>query len=335
MNRKIAALIIVSIFALCCAGIAFAGNESSDALDSSDDNGSVELEDTSNYITITGIANGEIKFADGFTGYAMDSSKGKIGSDATFTPGEFSHSKIENYIKLAIIEAYKQGKENQLGAIISKIADNNMDSSDSVISEVLNSNDNIGSSKVVKINDNTEATFTFELLKSTDDEKSDCLAYKVSMKTVESDKLAATDDVDNTSNDNKQDIISNDNTDNNKTTEDNNSDNKTEDTNKDNKADNNNESEKTSKNEDVKKEAKKNNAEKEKPKNNTTIVKTTTTVIENNTTIVHNNVKEVNNTTEPKNDTAGNLLKAGNPILILIIVVVVAVIAVVIMKRKN
>lgn len=335
MNRKIAALIIVSIFALCCAGIAFAGNESSDALDSSDDSGSVELEDTSNYIAITGIANGEIKFADGFTGYAMDSSKGKIGSDATFTPGEFSHSKIENYIKLAIIEAYKQGKENQLGAIISKIADNNMDSSDSVISEVLNSNDNIGSSEVVKINDNTEATFTFELLKSTDDEKSDCLAYKVSMKTVESDKLAATDDVDNTSDDNKQDIISNDNTDNNKTTEGNNSDNKTEDTNKDNKADNNNESEKTSKNEDVKKEAKKNNAEKEKPKNNTTIVKTTTTVIENNTTIVHNNVKEVNNTTEPKNDTAGNLLKAGNPILILIIVVVVAVIAVVIMKRKN
>lgn len=335
MNRKIAALIIVSIFALCCAGIAFAGNESSDALDSSDDSGSVELEDTSNYITITGIAKGEIKFADGFTGYAMDSSKGKIGSDATFTPGEFSHSKIENYIKLAIIEAYKQGKENQLGAIISKIADNNMDSSDSVISEVLNSNDNIGSSEVVKINDNTEATFTFELLKSTDDEKSDCLAYKVSMKTVESDKLAATDDVDNTSDDNKQDIISNDNTDNNKTTEGNNSDNKTEDTNKDNKADNNNESEKTSKNEDVKKEAKKNNAEKEKPKNNTTIVKTTTTVIENNTTIVHNNVKEVNNTTEPKNDTAGNLLKAGNPILILIIVVVVAVIAVVIMKRKN
>ena len=98
MNRKIAALIIVSIFALCCAGIAFAGNESSDALDSSDDSGSVELEDTSNYIAITGIANGEIKFADGFTGYAMDSSKGKIGSDATFTPGEFSHSKIENYI---------------------------------------------------------------------------------------------------------------------------------------------------------------------------------------------------------------------------------------------
>lgn len=335
MNRKIAALIIVSIFALCCAGIAFAGNESSDALDSSDDNGSVELEDTSNYIAITGIANGEIRFSDGFAGYEMDSSKGKIGSDATFTPGEFSHSKIENYIKLAIIEAYKQGKENQLGVIISKIADNNMDSSDSVISEVLNSNDNIGSSEVVKINDNTEATFTFELLKSTDDEKSDCLAYKVSMKTVESDKLATTDDVDNTSNDNKQDIISNDNTDNNKTTEDNNSDNKTEDTNKDNKADNNNESEKTSKNEDVKKEAKKNNAEKEKPKNNTTIVKTTTTVIENNTTIVHNNVKEVNNTTEPKNDTAGNLLKAGNPILILIIVVVVAVIAVVIMKRKN
>lgn len=176
-----------------------------------------------------------------------------------------------------------------------------MDSSDSVISEVLNSNDNIGSSEVVKINDNTEATFTFELLKSTDDEKSDCLAYKVSMKTVESDKLAASDDVDNTSEDNKQDTTGNDN-----------NDDKAEDTNKNKTTNDKNDSE-TTNNEDVKKESEKNNAEKENPKNNTTVVKTTTTVIENNTTIVHNNVKEVNNTTDPKNDTAGNLLKAGKP----------------------
>lgn len=341
MSKKIAALIIVLIFSLCCVSIAFAENGTTNASDAADDSESIEVEDSGNYITITGISNGEIRFSDGFTGYAMDASKGKIGSDDKFAAGEFSNSKIENYIKLAIIEAYKQGKENNLGGIISKIADNNMDSSDSIISEVMKSSDNIGSSEVVKINDNTEATFTFELLKSTDDEKSDCLAYKVSMKTVESDKLAASDDVDNTSEDNKQDTTGNDNNDDkaedtnkNKTTDDN-SDDKAEDTNKNNKADNNNKSEKTSKNDDVKKEAKKNNAEKEKPKNNTTIVKTTTTVIENNTTIVHNNVKEVNNTTEPKNDTAGNLLKAGNPILILIIVVVVVVIAVVIMKRKN
>ena len=340
MSKKIAALIIVLIFSLCCVSIAFAENGTTNASDAADDSESIEVEDSGNYITITGISNGEIRFSDGFTGYAMDASKGKIGSDDKFAAGEFSNSKIENYIKLAIIEAYKQGKENNLGGIISKIADNNMDSSDSVISEVMKSSDNIGSSEVVKINDNTEATFTFELLKSTDNEKSDCLAYKVSMKTVESDNLAASDDVDNTSEDNKQDTTGNDNNDDkaedtnkNKTTDDN-SDDKAEDTNKDKTTDDKNDSE-TTNNEDVKKESEKNNAEKETPKNNTTVVKTTTTVIENNTTIVHNNVKEVNNTTEPKNDTASNLLKAGNPILILIIVVVVAVIAVVIMKRRN
>ena len=321
MNRKITALVIFLIFSLCLAGIAFAENESSDSLKTADDGEDIEVEDTSNYITITGISNGKITFSDGFAGYAIDSSKGKITSDDTFTLGEFKNSKIENYIKLAIIEAYKQGKEDQLGEIISKIADNNLDKSDSVISEVLKSGDTVSTKETVSINDNTEGTFTFELLKSTDDGKSDCIAYTVSLKTVENDKLSMSDDADNISDDNG---TSNNNTD----------DSGKNNTANDDKSNTNNDDAKKE-NDNGKKESDKNNNVKENPKNNTTIMKTTTTVIENNTTITHNNVKEVNNTTEPKNDTASDLLKAGNPILILVIVAVVAVIAVVIMKRKD
>ena len=98
MNRKITALVIFLIFSLCLAGIAFAENESSDSLKTADDGEDIEVEDTSNYITITGISNGKITFSDGFAGYAIDSSKGKITSDDTFTLGEFKNSKI-NFIR--------------------------------------------------------------------------------------------------------------------------------------------------------------------------------------------------------------------------------------------
>ena len=327
MNKKITALVIVLIFSLCCAGIAFAENESADSLKTADDGEGIEVEESSGSITITGISNGKISFSDGFAGYAIDSSKDKITGDDTFDYGEFKNSQMENYIKLAIIEAYKQGKENQLGEIISKIADNNLDKSDSVISEVLKSGDTVKSKEVVSINDNTEGTFTFELLKSANGEKSDCIAYTVSLKSVENDKLAMSDDTGNVvadDNGTSGDDNTND-TNNDKTSQDNNTN-----------TDNDNakkEDDKTSN--DVKKKSDKNDDVKENPENNTTIVKTTTTVIENNTTITHNNVKEVNNTTEPKNDTVSDLLKAGNPILILVIVVVVAVIAAVIMKRKD
>ncbi|WP_458454616.1 hypothetical protein [Methanobrevibacter sp.] len=337
MNRKIMSLIIVLIFSLCCISIAFAQNDTIEDIESNDSN--IETEDLSNYILPISISNGKIEFNDGFTGFALDSSKDKISEDDTFSPGEFSYSQSENYVKSAIIESYKQGRENDIANIVSKIIDGNLDTQDSVIKEVLSSEASIGDSEVVSIDNTTEATFTFELLKSTNEEKSDCLAYKVSLKTVEApDILNAGDDGKNNSNDDNATLEDND-----KQSTDTGED-KAANDDKDKKSQ---DSQKNTEDNDNEKSAVTNASDNQKNDNeskandttvnetNTTIVKTTTTVIENNTTIVHNNVKEVNNTTAPENDTLTSLLKAGNPILILIIVIAVAVIAVVIMKRKE
>lgn len=352
MNRKIMSLIIVLIFSLCCISIAFAQNDTAEDIESDDSN--IETEDLSNYILPISISNCKIEFNDGFTGFALDLSKDKISEEDTFSPGEFSYSQSENYVKSAIIESYKQGRENDIANIVSKIIDGDLDTQDSVIKEVLSSEASIGDSEVVSIDNTTEATFTFELLKSTNEEKSDCLAYKVSLKTVEApDVLNAGDDVQDNSNDDNATPEDNDkksaDTGEDKAANDD-KDKKSQDSQKTTENNDNKKpeySQKTTEDNANKKSAATNASDNQKNDNeskannttvnetNTTIVKTTTTVIENNTTIVHNNVKEVNNTTAPENDTLTNLLKAGNPILILIIVIAVAVIAVVIMKRKE
>lgn len=330
MTRKITALLIVLIFSVCLASIAFAENNSVNESKLADNGQNIEIdnannqaiEDTSNYIKITSISGREFKFNDGFTGFCL-SSTGTIETGDTFTSEAFANSQTENYVKLAIIEAYKLGKENNLGEIISKIVNGNMDTGDKVIKAVMDSSEQIGQSKTVNIDNTTEATFTFELLKSTDEDPIECLGYTVSKKPVEpviSGDEAASDDkqtADNngtqpsgnsTPGDNdKQADSGNATPEKNQTDDKNSKDNKTEPK----KADNKN-----------------------VVKNDTTIVKNTTTVIENNTTIVHNNVKEVNNTTAPKNNTATNLLKAGYPIIILLIVIVIAVVAVVIKRRE-
>lgn len=330
MTRKITALLIVLIFSVCLASIAFAENNSVNESKLADNGQNIEIdnannqaiEDTSNYIKISSISGREFKFNDGFTGFCL-SSTGTIETGDTFTSEAFANSQTENYMKLAIIEAYKLGKENNLGEIISKIVNGNMDTGDEVIKAVMDSSEQIGQSKTVNIDNTTEATFTFELLKSTDEDHIECLGYTVSKKPVEpviSGDEAASDDkqtADNngtqpsgnsTPGDNdKQADSGNATPEKNQTDDKNSKDNKTEPK----KADNKN-----------------------VVKNDTTIVKNTTTVIENNTTIVHNNVKEVNNTTAPKNNTATNLLKAGYPIIILLIVIVIAVVAVVIKRRE-
>ncbi len=330
MTRKITALLIVLIFSVCLASIAFAENNSVNESQLADDGQNTEInnannqaiEDTSNYIKVTSISGREFKFNDGFTGFCL-SSTGTIETGDTFTSGAFANSQTENYVKLAIIEAYKLGKENNLGEIISKIVNGNMDTGDEVIKAVMDSNEQIGQSKTVNIDNTTEATFTFELLKSTDEDHIECLGYTVSKKPVEpviSGDESASDDKQSDDNNGTQPAG-------NVTPEDN-----------DKKADSGNAT--PEKNQTDDKNSKDNKTEPEKTdnkkvvKNDTTIVKNTTTVIENNTTIVHNNVKEVNNTTAPKNNTATNLLKAGYPIIILLIVIVIAVVAVVIKRRE-
>lgn len=330
MTRKITALLIVLIFSVCLASIAFAENNSVNESKLADNGQNIEIdnannqaiEDTSNYIKITSISGREFKFNDGFTGFCL-SSTGTIETGDTFTSEAFANSQTENYMKLAIIEAYKLGKENNLGEIISKIVNGNMDTGDEVIKAVMDSSEQIGQSKTVNIDNTTEATFTFELLKSTDEDHIECLGYTVSKKPVEpviSGDEAASDDKQTADNNGTQPAGNSTPGDNDKQADSGNATPEKNQTDDKNSKDNKTEPKKAD--------------NKNVVKNDTTIVKNTTTVIENNTTIVHNNVKEVNNTTAPKNNTATNLLKAGYPIIILLIVIVIAVVAVVIKRRE-
>ena len=330
MTRKITALLIVLIFSVCLAGIAFAENSSVNDSQVADDSQNTEInnannqaiEDTSNYIKVASISGREFKFSDGFTGFCL-SSTGTIETGDTFTSEAFANSQTENYVKLAMIEAFKLGKENDLGEIIAKIVKGDMDSGNEVIKAVMESSEKIGDSKTVNIDNTTEATFTFELLKSTDEDHIECLVYTVSKKPVEpviSGDEAASDDKQSEDNNGTQPAGNSTPGDNDKQADSGNTTPEKNQTDDKNSKDNKTEPKKVD--------------NKNVVKNDTTIVKNTTTVIENNTTIVHNNVKEVNNTTAPKNNTATNLLKAGYPIIILLIVIVIAVVAVVIKRRE-
>ena len=313
MKKKMLILFIVLLFSV---SLAWAENNTTENL---------EIEDTGNYILPISMADNVIKFDDGFEGFCLDLSKESITTSDKFELGELSNSDIENNVKLVIIECYKQSKESDIGQIVKNLLNGNTDNE--VIKEALSSNEKIGSEAVVNIGNTTEATFTFEALKSTDDAKSDVLAYSVSTKTVEQPEvLGASDDTsDEPSDDNAAQKEP--------------SDKKTEDKTTD---------EKTTENEpaDDKKTGgeQTNNTE---PKNNTTVNETNNTIVnktntvivnENNTTVINNNnMKTINNTNDtPENDTTSQLLKAaGNPIFILIIVIAIIAIVAVAMRRKD
>lgn len=291
MKNKIIILLVVLLFSI---GLAWAEDNATENL---------EIEDNGNYILPISISNGVIKFDDGFEGFCLDLSKDSITTSDKFKLGALKNSGDENNVKLAIIECYKQGKESDIGKIVKNLLSGN--SNNEVLKEALNSNEKIGSQHVVNIDNTTEATFTFELLKSTDDAKSDVLAYKVSTKTVEQPEIiGASEDSD----DNKK---TDDQTTKEDTTDNKDTANKTEPKNK------------TTVNE----------------KNETIVNKTNTVIVnENNTTIINNNnVKTINKTNDtPENDTTSQLLKAaGNPIFILIIVIVIIAIVAVVMRRKD
>ena len=295
MNKKILVFFVVLLFSI---SMVWAENNTTDT---------VKEEDSGDYILPISISNGEIKFNDGFTGFGIDENKNNIELTDKFSLDDSSGSNIENTIKLIIIEAYKQGKENNIGQIIEKFKSG--DSSDSVINEALKSNEKIGNKHVEKIDNTTEATFNFEYLKSADSAKSDCIAYKVSIKTVA-----------------KQEILTAPGED----TADNLKETPTQDKKGDNE--NNNDTDNQNKSKD--------NADTTVNETNKTIVNKTNTIIvnENNTTIINNNnVKTINNTNDtPKNDTTSQLLKtAGNPIFILIIVIVIIAIVAVAVRRKD
>lgn len=329
MNYKILGIIVIVIIAISCLTIVSADNNTTDTPEIT--NEETVIEDNTNYILATSISNNIIKFSDGFTGFPIDSSKASITAEDKFTSEPSGSSQIENYIKLAIIECYKQNRENDIGKIVSSFVDGSYQSSgDEIINAILNSGKTIGDNEITDIDNTTEATFNFELLKSADDEKSDCIAYTVSFKKVASEeKLAASDDNEQTSG---EDVATTkENSDNpttaeeNKTTTD-----KTED-----KSDENTTAEENKTTND-------NTGETVINETNKTIINKTNTVIvnQNNTTIItQKNIKHINNTTkEPVKNTPieEKIMKTvGNPIFLLIVVIAIIAIVAVVIRRKD
>lgn len=302
MSKKTITLLILMLLSTGCLSVVFA------------DNTTAESEDMSNYIHPVSITDNGIEFSDGFTGFALDDSKSDIESDDGFTQSPAGSSELENYVKLTIIECYRQGKENDIGQIVAKFVDGTYENSnDEIIKEVLNSDETINGETTETIDDATEATFSFELLKSANGNKSDCLAYSVSLKKVSHEKLTASNSDESANATGDEEAVNE--------TDDNNSQ-------KENDTDGEN-TETQDKHETIINET-----------NKTIINKTNTNIVNvNNTTITNQkNVKIINKTNEtPKNDTIENtLLKAaGNPIFILIVVIAIAAIATIVLRRKD
>ncbi len=355
MNKKIIVTLIVLLFCVSCFSIVSADNitnETTDANETIDTNESQVL-DMSNYIKPISVIGNRIEFSDGFTGFCLDLTKDAITTDDGFVSEPTSSSGIQNYVKLAIIEAYKQGCESDLNQIIASFSDGSYASSNNkVITEVLKSHETIGDSAVVELEDSTEGTFEFELLKAVNGSKSDCLAYQVSIKEVPNGGVlgaAANNNTTENINDtadklsNSSDNATNESIDN--KTENNNATPETtvNETNQTtvNKTNTTvaNETNQTTTNETVVNETNQTTVNKTNETNQTTANKTngTKTVIINNTTINQNNTKivKVANDTPENATIVTKLIKAvGNPIFILI--AVIAIIAVVgIYARKK
>lgn len=321
MTKKIIATLIVLLFCVGCLGIASAENITNETAQTN------ESMDLSKYIHPVSITDKGIEFSDGFVGYCLDSTKDPITTGDGFESQKTGTDEIQNYVKLAIIEAYKKGCEDNLAKIISSFADGSYKlSNDNVIKAVLKSNETIGDNAVVELEDSVEGNFEFELLKDVKGEKSDCLAYKVSLKEI-SNANNTTNTTNSTDGKNTTEPADNQTNATNNTDGKNAAgpaDNKTDDKKADNKTDDNKQNQKTIVNE-----------------TNQTITNNTNTVIvnENNTTIINkNNTKVINKTNDhPQNATVQDqiLRTVGNPIFLLIVVIIIAAVAAVLLRRKG
>ncbi len=311
MNRKIIPLLIVLICSLCCLGLVSADDNTTDNLTGAN------VEDMMGYVMPIHITDNGIEFSDGFIGFCIDSKKPAVTANDHFSAQPTKNDVLENHIKLAIIEAYKAGKEDNLGDIVMQVI--NGDKEHDIVQAVFNSTETVNDTATVTLNNTTEATFTFELLTSQDGSKSDCLAYKVSMKEIKTDEaLKATNDDVNQSVDNESAAVANTSDD--ATTKTDDVENKTAAAGGDEQSDDG----QTVVNE-----------------TNKTIINKTNTVIvnENNTTVINkNNTKVINKANDnPQNATIPQKIMrtVGNPIFLLAIVIVIIAVVGVAMRRKN
>ena len=340
MYRRIITVIIVIALLSCAAGTVSADNNTTNETEQSID--------LSHYITADSINGNAVQFSDGYSGFRIDSGKNEVTSDDGFTSYPATKIDIGNYLKLTVIECYKQNKEKSISQIIEKFVDGSYkSSSDNIIQNVLKSDANVNDHEVVEINNNTEATFDFELLKPVNGATSQYFAYTVSFKTIpKEDKLTAGSDTNESSNTDTSNVTKK---------EDTSKETKTEKTDNTSKTGTDNKTEKTVNNKETVKKAddnketvknetsKKNNDDNdtEVHETNKTIINKTNTVVVNqkNTTIINqHNVKTINNTTNetPQNDTLTSLMRnAGNPIMILIIVIIIVAVVGVAYYKKD
>ena len=202
MNRKIVALIIVILISFCFLSIVVADNATHDhnATDYNKTTNKNKITDKNkiadknktgnnsklNYVLAKGNGN-DIKFSDGFRGFVLDYSKSPASSGDKFKRVSTSKASNSNKLKLAIIECYKQNSTGQIGKIIADIVKTG--SSNTKVGEAVAASDEIvGDYAVVKINNNTEAVFNFEVLKSVSGNESDYFAYTVSFRTINDDE---------------------------------------------------------------------------------------------------------------------------------------------------
>ena len=335
MNKKIITLFLIIAVLLCSIAIVSAENNTTNVTNDTED-----TIDLSNYITALSSGK-EIQFSDGYTGYLIDTSKNELTDNDGFTsyPTTNIDGNIGNYLKLAVIECYKQNKESEISDVISMILDGSYKNRENpIINAVLRSDQTINDHESVEIDNSTEGTFDFELLKPRNQATSDYFAYKVSLKTIENDDVLGVADGNDT---NQTKEIENQTNataeaDQNKT-ENNNTTVKNEELANDTNASKANATD----NETKENSTEKINETKTIETNKTIVNKTNTlTINENNTTVVNKTtVTHINNTTNdtPQNNTiTDNLMKTvGNPISILIIVIVVIAIVSIAMRRKG
>ena len=335
MNKKIMTLFLIIAVLLCSIAIVSAENNTTNVTNDTED-----TIDLSNYITALSSGK-EIQFSDGYTGYLIDTSKNELTDKDGFTsyPTTNIDGNIGNYLKLAVIECYKQNKESEISDVISMILDGSYKNRENpIINAVLRSDQTINDHESVEIDNSTEGTFDFELLKPRNQATSDYFAYKVSLKTIENDDVLGVADGNDT---NQTKEIENQTNataeaDQNKT-ENNNTTVKNEELANDTNASKANATD----NETKENSTEKINETKTIETNKTIVNKTNTlTINENNTTVVNKTtVTHINNTTNdtPQNNTiTDNLMKTvGNPISILIIVIAVIAIVAIAMRRKG
>ena len=202
MNKKIVTLILVILISFCFLSIVVADNAKYGDYDTSDhgkinkdkkidknktddknkttDKNKSDDKSKKNYILAKGKGN-DIKFSDGYRGFRLDYSKPAASPGDEFKSVSASKASNSNKLKHAVVQCYRQDCVNEIGSVMASVIKSG---SHSKVSESGSDSQKQSDNGVIKINNETEAVFSFEVLKSVSGNESDYFAYTVSFKSV-------------------------------------------------------------------------------------------------------------------------------------------------------